>query len=371
MPENNNFTSGFDLEPVSGVPEKEHKKVAKISVDLIQSELNNAKNLNTKILRISKEYRKELRSIIGDQNIKNYNGLHRKLRNRVNNVVLKAEPTFEGETEIRGARKKIIEESRNYLKTIDFNTNLAKRARDKHKKELQDAIRDTIKRPEKPNYLVLPEKVPKDIHNPWEIYQPPYPGWSWSYWWGVSDEPRYPIYSRYLNAAAGQIGTYTSNYVSGADNSDYSYVRYRTAVRFWYKIPVAGMVNCWVRMQSIDTRHSGWFDDEWGWSDATCDQESKAYLRVINPGPGALRYATILDYRRSGTDASWNGTLLYPGYERWAHVYSSDSYPSNTWLLLEFGTEDWNHFWCNDVSVGSYMTMRWFLKNIYLRSSGE
>jgi len=35
------------------------------------------------------------------------------------------------------------------------------------------------------------------------------------------------------------------------------------------------------------------------------------------------------------------------------------------------GTEEWNHFWCNDVTVSSHMTMRWFLKNMYVRSTGE
>jgi len=93
-------------------------------------------------------------------------------------------------------------------------------------------------------------------------------------------------------------------------------------------------------------------------------------LQVISPYYGMPRKGTILDYRRTGTDANWTRYVAPPGSYRWAHVFSSDAYPVG-WQLVEVGTEEWNFFWTNDVSVHSAMLMKWYLKNIYLRSTGE
>lgn len=124
-------------------------------------------------------------------------------------------------------------------------------------------------------------------------------------------------------------------------------------------------------MQCIDTPCSGSPSDDWGWSDSTCDQESHAYLRITDPGPGAYRFSTILDYRRTGKDANWSRHVAWAGDNRWAHIFSADAYAANTWLLLEVGTREWNYFWTNDVSIHSAMTMRWFLNRVFVRSSGE
>lgn len=102
--------------------------------------------------------------------------------------------------------------------------------------------------------------------------------------------------ARYPDATSGTVGTYTHNHASGADDLDYSYVRYRTGLRFWYQMPMTGMVELWAQMQAIDTPFAGWLNDEWGWSDAECDQESRARLQVIVPGPsaaGSRRFLTI------------------------------------------------------------------------------
>jgi hypothetical protein len=293
------------------------------------------------------------------------------LRQRVRDVIAKATPTVEGELEIREARLQAAEDSRKSLKEIGFDMALASQLRGEYQTRIHEVVAKALGRPEEPNYLVPPEMVPKDIHNPYVVYGPPYPGWAWAYSWDKSDEPWYPTFARYLDSASGGLGTYTHIHVSGADDDDWSQVRYRTAMRFWYHLPVAGMAEVWMDMQCIATPYSGWLEDEWGWSDSHCDQESLAYLRVIAPGPGAFRRSTILDYRRTGTDAHWSGDAAAPGVFRWAHIFSADAYAGGTWLLLEVGTEEWNHFWSNDVSIHSAMTMRWFLRHVYVRSTGE
>jgi hypothetical protein len=364
------YSAGFHLEPAKDVPEDLQRQAAGMSLELEQEELKEAQSLVSTVQRLSAEYERELRSIIGDENLERYFAFRGPLRQRVRDLVLKAAPTAVGEREIQEARRQVAEESRKFLKEINFDMPRASKLRGEYHTRIQKLVAEAIGRPEEPNYLVLPEAVPKDIYNPWVTYGPPYPGWAWAWWRDKSDEPQWPSGARYLDSAAGQLGTYTHTHVSGADDSDWSYMGYRTAMRFWYRLPAAGMAEVWMDLQCIDTPYSGWLSDEWGWSDSACDQESHAYLRIMNPGPGAYRWSTILDYRRTGTDANWSGHLAWAGDHRWAHIFSADAYAAGTWLLLEAGTREWNYFWSNDVSIHSAMTMRWFLNRVYVRSSG-
>jgi hypothetical protein len=365
------YGAGFHLDPVKDVPQNTQQQAAGISLEIEQEELKESQSLAKTVQGLSAEYQEKLSAIIGGENLERYSEFRVTNRKRVSDLILKAPPTVVGEREIHEARRRAVDEGRAFLKEIGFDMPRASKLRGEYHTRIHKVVTEAKGRPEEPNYLVLPEMVPKDIHNPWVTYEPPYPGWAWAYSWNKSDEPWYPSFGRYLNSASGQLGTYTHTHVSGADNSDWSYVRYRTAMRFWYHLPVAGMAEVWMRMQCIDTPYSGWLSDEWGWSDSACDQESHAYLRVINPGFGAFRKSTILDYRRTGTDANWSREVAGDGDWRWTNIFSADAYAGGTWLLLEVGTEEWNHFTSNDVSIHSAMTMRWFLSRVYVRSTGE
>jgi hypothetical protein len=356
---------------VEEVPQELQRQVAGISVEVQQQELKEAQSLTNTLQEVTGEYREKLQAMVGRENLERYFELRATLRQGVRKLIAEAPATVVGERDIQEARNEAAEESRAALKEIGFDMARASKLRGEYHTRIQELMSEAIGRPEEPNYLVLPERVPKDIHNPWVTYEPPYPGWAWAWWSGKSDEPHWPIGARYLNSAAGQLGTYTRTRVSGADDSDWSYMGYRTAIRFWYHLPAAGMAEVWMQMQCIDTPYSGSLHDEWGWSDSACDQESHAYVRVIHPGPGAFRFSTILDYRRTGTDANWSRHVRWAGDGRWAHIFSAGAYPGGTWLLLEVGTREWNHFWSNDVSVYSAMTQRWFLRRVYVRSTGE
>ncbi len=365
------YNAGFQLDPVDEVPEETQKEAAGVSLELEQEELKQAQNLESSIKKISAEYEKELRGVVGDENLERYFEFRLPLRMQMRDAELKALPTVVGENEVEEKRLQSADKSREFLKEIDFDMARASKLRGEYQARIQKVFAEAVGRPDEAAYLVLPENAPADIHNPWATYSPPYPGWAWACSWARSDEPYNPSFARYLNSAAGSLGTYTHTHVSGADNSDYAWVRYHTSMRFWYRMPAAGMVEVWMYMQCISSPYSGYLKDEWGWSDSVCDQESHARLRVIVPGPSAPRKSAVLDYRRTGTDATWSRSVAYPGQYRWKHIFSMDSYPANTWVLIEIGTEEWNRFWSNDVTIHSGMTMRWFLRNVYVRSSGE
>ncbi len=369
------FGAGFHLDPVKDVPRDAQRQAAGISLEIEQEELKEAQSLVDVAERFKAEYLKKFNSVIGDKNLDRYLKLRDKLRQHVRDVIRKAPPTAAGEAEILKVQDKAADESRKFLGEIGFDMTRASKLQKEYRIRVYDALSEVRGKPEEPNYLVLPEMVPKDIRNPWVSLSAPYPGWAWAYSWYKTDEPSYPTFARYLDAASGEIGTSTHIQVTGADNSDKSFVRYRTGIRFWFRLPAAGMAEVWLHMQCINTTYSGYFYDEWGISWAACNQESHAYLRVIVPEPDVTlppsRKSTILDYRKTGRMASWVREIADPGDSRWCHLFSVDVYPGGTWLLLEVGTEEWNEFWTNDVSIRSNLWLRWFLKRVYVRSSGE
>lgn len=130
------------------------------------------------------------------------------LRQRVRDVIARVKPTVAGEREVDDARRAATEESKNLLKEIGFDAERATRLRLDYRKRVDELLDTAVARPEEPNYLGLPEGVPKEIHNPWAIYQPPYAGFSWAYIWGRSDEPYIPGFARYLDATSGTVGTF-------------------------------------------------------------------------------------------------------------------------------------------------------------------
>ncbi|MEA5597797.1 hypothetical protein [Rivularia sp. UHCC 0363] len=365
------FNAGFDSEAIREVPSEAQEQAAKISLDIEQEELREAQSLSKKITSLNADYQKELRLIIGDRNLERYYEFRAPLREKINDLEVKATPTVKGQAEIEEAQSQAVGKSQQFLNEIGFDMVRASKLREGYNARLDEVVSQARGKLEEPNYLILPEVMSMEElkATPWVILDPAYPADSFAYSSNRSDEPDNPVFWRYLNRSSGQLGSYTRNRVSGADDSDYAYVRYQTAMRFWYRIPDTGLTEVFMRLQAIDTAYSGSFNDEWGWSDARCEQMCSAYLRVITPGPGAIRYGTILNYVRTGTSANWANQITAPGNERWANLFSTSSYNAGTWLLLEVGTEDWNYFRSNDVSIVSTMNMNWFLKQIYVRST--
>lgn len=365
------FSTGFNLDPVKEVPAEVQEEAMDLCLDIDRRDLHWTKSLQGALRELDVAYQKELHNLIGTQNLERYFNFRAAQQKEIKTAVIKQPPTLVGEHKLLETRKRAIRNSHQFLQDINFDMARGTELREAYRRRLFEVIERHREKPDEPNYLVMPEDVPENIYNPWVVFGPPYPGWAWSYGRNWSDEPDVPSIARYLNSASGSIGSYTYTHVGGADDSDFAWARYKTGMRFWYRMPVAGLLEVWLHLQAVNTYYAGYFVDEWGWSDANCDQESHFFLQVIAPEVSAMRLSTVLDYRRTGTSAHWGNEAVDAGDDRWAHLFSTNAYAAGTWLLVEVGTQEWNHFWSNDVSIGSMVQMQWFMENAYLRSSGE
>lgn len=365
------FNTGFSLDPLKDVPLDVQEKATELYLESNHQVFQREQSLKGEVEKLNRAYQTKLHKLIGRKNLERYLKFCQNQRETMKTAVSKQKPTFSGEQELQAVCRRAKAKSRRFLQDIRFDMTRASQMRNAHKQRLSQVIERHRGKPDDSNYLVLPKNVPENIYNPWAVYSPPYAGWAWMNSWWRTDEPDNPHFEIYLDVVTGSIGSKVHINVHGADDNDNCAALQKTGLNFWYQIPVTGLLEVWVKIQAIDTDYTGRFTDEWGWSDATCDQDSSIFLQVKSPAISAPRYSTVLDYRRTGTTAQWVNSVAAAGNERWAHLFSTESYAAGTWLLVEVGTQENNYFYSNDVTVRSTIKMHWFLKNVFIRSSGE
>ena len=153
----------------------------------------------------------------------------------------------------------------------------------------------------------------------------------------------------------------------GADDSDWLKTDTMCEVGFWYRMPVAGILEVWAWFQDINTDYTGFLNDESGCSDADVHQLSRLYLWT---NASTERYSTMVDYHRGEHEGSWGNTLTSPGTVIAKHFFSQKTYAAGEWVYAAIGVRDYNYFWVDDMSCRSRMYSKWFVKQTAVRSTG-
>lgn len=221
--------------------------------------------------------------------------------------------------------------------------------------------------------LVPENEVPRDVRtggtNPWTVMGPPYAGSTWSYRGGMAGFDWGT--TRYLDSAAGLVGNRTSLTNTSSGDWDYGYLTYDTAVGFWYRMPTTGLLDVWIKAQSASDHHHLSLVDEWGWSGSSNYQYNFLTLKATAPTSDEVRTSRMSWWRERGyTNGNWDRHYLTHGGTYWAHLFSDVSFPANSWVYVTAGTRTYNYAYSNDVSVWSTIKFKWFLENVYVRSTG-
>ena len=225
----------------------------------------------------------------------------------------------------------------------------------------------------KPVMLVLPRDVPAEIRegraNPWTDVRPPYAGWSWSYSWWAYDFA--VSVNHFLDSAAGLVGNVVSLTDSDAGDFDVPRGEHQTSVGFWYLMPSAGLVEVWIEGQSAASHHHLSLYDEWWWSDSSTYQYDFLTLKATGASPSGVRTSQMSWFYQTGhTSGHWDNHYLCDGCAYWAHLYSDIAFPAGSWVWVEIGTKNTNYAFADDVSVYSDIDFRWFLRSVWVESTG-
>ena len=318
--------------------------------------------------RLKDECKKEIRSAIGKEKLETYEKAHERAKQRYADVASSMQHTTESLKLVSQMRRQILAESKQLIGRLGIDPMKIKKIQKKYIAEARSAVERALQAREEAPYVdISPADAPTPSHNPWEWRSPPYVG-QWGTQWSYGTRGwRWVSHSE--NRLTGAINCWSSMSIYGADDSDYTYTKAYSELQFWFNMPAAGMVEVWLYLQAVDTPYGGCLSDEWGWSDAYIQQSSRPYLWVLYPY-GSARYSTLLNYQRGEYEGCWAGTIADAGHYRYAHLFSLNTYAAEQWVKCGVGIYDYNYFWVNDMSCNTYMTNRWFLKNVAVRSTG-
>lgn len=325
-------------------------------------------NLFRTLRQLKDECKKEIRSAIGAGKLEDYEKAHERAKQRFLDLANVTRSTTESLKLASQMRRQVLTDVKQTVGRLGIDAKKIEAIQKKYISEARSEIeRAFLAREEAPYVEVSPGEAPTRSHNPWQWRSAPYDGQ-----WGTqgSDGTRGTRWvSHFENRLTGEINCWSSMNISGADDSDFTTTTAYSELQFWFQMPAAGLVEVWLYLQAIDTPWGGCLEDEWGISDADIQQRSQPYLWVISPF-GNPRYGTLLDYRRGEDEGCWGGTIASGGDYRYAHLFSYDSYAAGQWILCGVGILDYNYFWVDDETCNTYLTNRWFLRDVAVRSTG-
>lgn len=356
----------------AGEPPREIRfAVAEATVEREREVIAEGRKVATALADLREGYKADLVSLLAED-AGRYRVFQQRKREREGDIQNLYTATPEGEIYKRGLRRRSLDDSREFLSNLRVDLNNIKRMQQDYIDRAQAVVEaGTRDQTTVPYVLVSPTEVPKQTSNPWAWFYPPYRNrWNWRGWDG-SGGSRSVVTTE--DSVTGEIGIQSSMRLHGADDSDYSYTNALSEI--WvsaYRMPAAGLIEVWAELQSIDNRYSGCLDDEFGFSDASIQQQSRAYIQVATPAWGERRYGTLTDYHRGESEGCWSGSIcnVVAGSLKWVQLFSADSYAANQLVTVAIGIHDYNYFWVNDMSCDAAMTNRWFIRRIAMRSTG-
>jgi hypothetical protein len=216
------------------------------------------------------------------------------------------------------------------------------------------------------------------LENTWTFRTPPYDGstgYDLKYYYGFEGNSTELGVSHFENALTAEIGCNSFIKIGYAWSEEDAHCHTTAGSDVWvsFLMPATGLVEVYVFLQSIETTYHGYITDGLGFSDVDMYQESKAYLEVFQPGiaadPIERRYETLLDYRRD-REGPWSGDVAWPGDYLYPRLFSLHPYAAGQWVVLKIGVEDQNYVMVNDMTCFSYLTNRWFVSKVAIKSSG-
>lgn len=332
--------------------------------------LSTHKDLSLTLNRLSAACVKDVNSLIGSAQLKSYTARRDEVRSKFREIPRTFKSTTEGKREEQDYRQKLVKKGQQFVAGLNIDKKEVEGVFKGYIKKAGTAVNQHLRPKEEAPYVITdPAMVPKQTHNPWTFKFPPYDGkWGYGYGSGTAGQP---WADHYESPFTSQIRTEGGFYIQDSGDSDWAATHELSEVWVWYKMPVTGLVEAWLYLQSIDTYYLGGMDDEWGISDIDVMQWSFPYMEVFHP-QGERRWGTLLDFEIGENDCSWSGHIAnaYAGDFRYVHLFSKEPYVEGVWVLIAFGIDDGNFAWVNDYTCWTYMRNNWLLHHLAIRSTG-
>jgi hypothetical protein len=367
--------SGFKIPDRPEVTPEIRNAILDELVSAQHAEVKRAGEQAAKIQLIATEYRDGVRNLLGSANYERLRAyVEGQKQDRAAHLFPPRGPEMSTD-DLDRLRREWREASLGYLEGLQISVDQLRESSQQAKSRLQAFDPPRPVRDGRPVMVVLPSDVPDEIRthktNPWTLVGPPY-GWSW--WYDGSNAGFAFIPTLHLNADVGFIGNNNRIDDSDASDNDYGYMKYATAVSFWYQMPTPGLVEVWIEARSEWGHHHVSLFNEFGWSDSMVNQHDYLTLKATVGGSASeLQLAEMSWFQENGhTEGYWDNHYLTDGATYWANLISDPNIiiPARSWVLVEVGVLNWNSAFANDVAVYSTLDFAWNIKHVSVHSTG-
>jgi hypothetical protein len=369
------------VERIKGLPDEAYWQMIEASVELRRQEASAASAYYDGVQQAKQKYLDQLHAIIGAKKLPKYIAAHKQQKEKLRAARQKKVATPESFKEFQRFRKQQIEQSRDLIERLGMDVARVKRLRKDLRSKTAALFKNTIGKGET-------VKAKRKVKN--KSFTAPFNGSStfvnWFKWFGdPTDNLPDPLFNVSADWQTGEVDSFTFTLLSDASDYDEADVLCRTAMRQWFQMPSLGQVLVTdLTMEVIGTSYSGAVDDEFGYSEIDLTQNWFPYVQVTSPKVSSRVYldGTLNSHQHKVTDESappWSGVWLPAGaQESFARLGPPpDTYvipgvfKKGTWVLVDFGMEQRNHFVSNDVGVISSNIMQLLVRSVGLSSTGS
>lgn len=212
------------------------------------------------------------------------------------------------------------------------------------------------------------EQDPNDPHR-WFLFQPPFFGFLFDDDIVTTGDFRADRVL-YLHPPSGLVGNECSMDLDDAGNWNVAHVIGEAQIAFAFTPPIAGVIEVLIDAQSTIGRHSLSIQDEFGFSNAWCNQHNFMMMNVLHPNVPEHSLAAMSSFSREtgGSDVS-AGQSLTPGQHYFAQLFSTGPVPKGQSVIITAGSRSFDICYSNDMELHSHTNFQWFISSVEVRIS--
>lgn len=212
------------------------------------------------------------------------------------------------------------------------------------------------------------EQDPNDPHR-WFLFQPPFFGFLFSDDIVTTGDFRADRLL-HLHPPSGLVGNECTMDLDDADDIDVAHVIGEAQIAFAFRPPVTGVIEVLIDAQSTIGTHNVAISDEFGFSEAWCNQHNDLMMNVLHPNVPEPSRAQMSGFsRETGGDDVTGSQSLTRGQHFFAQLFSSGPVPAGQNVIITVGTRSFDICFTNDMELHSRSNFQWFISSVEVRIS--
>jgi hypothetical protein len=212
----------------------------------------------------------------------------------------------------------------------------------------------------------VPDLDPPDPHR-WFLFRPPFFGFLFRFLPQTHDNFRLDR-RLFLDPSAGLVGNEVTMDCDDAGDIELAWATAEAQIAFGFEAPIAGVMEVLIDAQSTVGSHHVDFEDEFGFSDASCNQDNFLMMNVLHPNVTEPSLAGMSKFvsKSDGDDKHDFRENLARGQHFFAQLFSSGPVPAGH-TIVTVGTRNFDRALTNDMEVHSVSNFQWFINSVEVR----